>query len=68
MQNQALPASSSGLGGMGSCSEGKTNKQLSCLQSTTHHIFHALWASPAAASCLKKYLAQIEHLLDMMEK
>jgi len=34
--------------------DGKSNKQSSCLQSPAPHIFHALWASPEAASCLKK--------------
>lgn len=43
-----------GPGGMGTLSEGKTNKQISPPQSPTQHIFHALWAPPEAASCLKK--------------
>lgn len=46
------PAAWAGWDGNGR--EGKTNKQISCLQSTTQHIFHALWAPPEAASCLKK--------------
>lgn len=45
--------------GNGRSQRGKNNKQISCLQSRTQNIFHALWAPLEAASCLKNTLPKL---------
>jgi hypothetical protein len=49
-------------------SEGKNNKQISCLQSRAQKHFSCILGFSRSSRLFKKYLAQIEHLLDVMEK